>query len=48
MYLLQVAPVQTARLFLNCGVDYAGQVYVKQGSPRNKIRVKYYVAIFIC
>ena len=48
MYLLQVAPVQTARLFLNCGVDYAGQVYAKQVSPRSKIRVKYYVAIFIC
>ena len=48
MCLLPIAPVQMARLFLNCGWDYAGPFYVKQGSPRSKIRVKCCVAIFIC
>jgi len=48
MCLLQIAPVQMARLFVHCGVDYAGPFYVKQVSPRRKIRVKCPVTIFIC
>jgi len=45
---LPTARVQPVRPFLNCVADYAGPLYVKQGSPRNKIQVKCYVAIFIC
>jgi hypothetical protein len=45
---LPIALVQPARPFVNCGVDYAGPFYVKRGSPRSKVQVKCYVAIFIC
>jgi hypothetical protein len=31
---LQTARVQPARPFFNCGVDFSGPFYVKQGSPR--------------
>ena len=33
---------------LNCAEDYEGPLCVKQGSPRSKIQVKCYVAIFSC
>lgn len=40
--------VQPAWLFLSCGVDYAGPIYFKQGSPRSTIQVKCYVTLYIC
>ena len=45
---LPTARVQPVTSFLNCVADYAGPLYVKQGSPRSKIQVKCYVSIFIC
>jgi hypothetical protein len=41
------AQVQLAWLFLSCGVDYAGPIYFKQGSPRSKIQVKCYVICLV-
>jgi hypothetical protein len=40
--------VNPARPFLNCGIDYAGPIYVKSGTRRSKIRIKCYIAIFVC
>jgi len=45
---LPTGRVKPARPFLNCAADYAGPLYVKQGSTRSKIQVKCYVATFIC
>jgi hypothetical protein len=40
--------VQPARPFINCGVDYAGPIVIKQSKGRGKNSVKAYVALFIC
>jgi hypothetical protein len=40
--------VQPARPFINCGVDYAGPIVIKQSKGRGKNSVKTYVALFIC
>ena len=34
--------------FLNTGVDYAGPFWLKSGHPRRPIRVKGYLAVFVC
>jgi len=41
------AQVQPAWLFLSCGVDYAGPIYLKQGSPRSKTQVTLYICLAI-
>lgn len=40
--------VNKARPFSNCGVDYGGPIYIKQGGTRSKILVKAYIALFVC
>jgi hypothetical protein len=40
--------VQPARPFINCGVDYAGPIVIKQSKGRGKNSIKAYVALFIC
>ena len=40
--------VQPSRPFLNTGVDYAGPISLKVGTPRSKTIIKGYIAIFVC
>jgi hypothetical protein len=40
--------VTPARAFLRCGVDYAGPFLLRPCSPRSKITVKAYIALFVC
>jgi hypothetical protein len=40
--------VQPSRPFLTTGVDYAGPISLKLGTPRSKTITKVYIAIFIC
>lgn len=40
--------VQYARAFLNCGLDYAGPFYIKDGKYRNRKIVKSYLCMFVC
>lgn len=40
--------VQPVRPFYNCGVDYAGPFFTKDGRFRNRKIVKCYVCIFVC
>jgi hypothetical protein len=40
--------VRPSRAFETAGVDYAGPVMIKQGSPRSKSTIKGYIAIFVC
>jgi hypothetical protein len=37
-----------SRVFLNCGIDYAGLIHIKEGRGRGKRSVKAYIAIFVC
>jgi hypothetical protein len=45
---LPSARVQPFRPFLTTGVDYAGPVSLRLGTPRSKIITKGYIAIFVC
>ncbi|XP_063994304.1 uncharacterized protein LOC135171606 [Diachasmimorpha longicaudata] len=36
------------RPFINVGVDYCGPFYIKEKKFRNRVKVKAYVAVFIC
>ncbi|XP_018311277.1 uncharacterized protein [Mycetomoellerius zeteki] len=36
------------RAFDQCGVDYAGPCYYKEGTKRNAKQIKCYIAVFIC
>ena len=40
--------VQPSRSFLNTGVDYAGTISLRMGTPRSKVITKGYIAIFDC
>jgi hypothetical protein len=40
--------VQPARPFLTTGVDYAGPISLRVGTPRRKTIMKGYIAIFVC
>jgi hypothetical protein len=40
--------VRPSRAFETVGIDYAGPVMIKQGSPRSKSTTKGYIAIFVC
>ena len=40
--------VQPARPFLTTGVDYAGPISLRLGSPRSKVLTKGYIVIFVC
>lgn len=45
---LPVSRVTPSRPFSYCGVDYAGPVYVKEGTLRRSKTVKTYICIFVC
>lgn len=45
---LPAVRVNEARPFLNTGVDYCGPFFIKERKFRNKIKLKIYIAIFIC
>ena len=45
---LPSARVQPSRPFLTTGVDYAGPISLKLGTPHSKIITKGYIAIFVC
>jgi hypothetical protein len=45
---LPSARVQPSRPFLTTGVDYAGPVLLRLGTPRSKTTTKGYIAIFVC
>ena len=45
---LPAARVTENRPFHNCGIDYCGLFYIKERRFRNRIRIKVYVAVFIC
>ena len=45
---LPTARVQPSRPFLTTGVDYAGPVSLRLGTPRSKTIIKGYIAIFVC
>lgn len=40
--------IQPSQPFLNCGIDYAGPLTIRQGGRRSKATVKCYIALFIC
>lgn len=40
--------VNPSRPFSNCGVDYAGPIFVKEGTLRRSKLVKTYICIFVC
>lgn len=40
--------IEPARPFLNTGIDYGGPFLIRTGSTRTKLKVKCYVALFIC
>jgi len=40
--------VKPSKPFTNCGIDYSGPFYVKQGGKRSRTTVKCYVALFLC
>ncbi|XP_015125911.1 uncharacterized protein LOC107047630, partial [Diachasma alloeum] len=39
---------RTIRPFVHVGVDYCGPFYIKEKKFRNRVKVKVYVAVFIC
>lgn len=39
--------LEPSRPFINCGVDYAGPLCIKEGRGRGKLSVKSYVAVFV-
>lgn len=45
---LPVSRVTPSRPFSYCGVDYAGPVYVKEGTLRRSKTVKTYICLFVC
>jgi len=45
---LPSARVQPSRQFLEAGVDYAGPISLRVGTPRSKTISKGYIAIFVC
>ena len=45
---LPSARVNPALSFYHVGVDYAGPIYLKTGHPRRPIKVKGYLAVFVC
>ncbi|XP_076289808.1 uncharacterized protein LOC143213640 [Lasioglossum baleicum] len=45
---LPAARVTEGRPFVNSGIDYCGPFYIKERQFRNRVRVKIYVAIFVC
>lgn len=40
--------VNYSRPFINCGVDYAGPIIVKEGNGRGKRKIKSYTCVFVC
>ncbi|XP_063907415.1 uncharacterized protein LOC135125692 [Zophobas morio] len=40
--------VQPSSPFLNCGIDYAGPIVMKEGGRRSKKTTKVYIALFKC
>lgn len=36
------------RLFENVGLDYCGPFYIKEKRLRNRNKIKFYVAVFVC
>lgn len=40
--------VQPSRPFTVTGIDYAGPVFIKGGTPRRPTRIKTYICVFIC
>jgi len=40
--------VQSSRPFRTTGVDYAGPITLRMGTPRSKVIIKGYIAIFVC
>jgi len=40
--------VQPSRPFLTTGIDYAGPISLRLGTPRSKTITKGYIAIFVC
>lgn len=49
-YMGQLPEVRTrpSQPFTITGIDFAGPVYIKRGSPRRPVRVKTYLCLFIC
>jgi len=45
---LRSSRIQKSRPFLNTGVDYAGSISLRVGTPRSKTIIKCYIAIFVC
>ncbi|XP_076284778.1 uncharacterized protein LOC143211196 [Lasioglossum baleicum] len=45
---LPAARVTEGRPFVNSGIDYCGPFYIKERQFRNRVRVKIYVAVFVC
>lgn len=40
--------VNPSKPFSNCGIDYAGPIYIKEGTLRRCKLVKTYIAVFVC
>ncbi|XP_063907426.1 uncharacterized protein LOC135125701 [Zophobas morio] len=40
--------VNLVRPFLNCGVDYAGPILIREGRGRGKKSIKAYICLFVC
>lgn len=40
--------VQPSRIFMRCGLDYAGPIYIKENTSRRSRVVKTYICIFVC
>lgn len=40
--------VTQARPFINVGIDYCGPFFIKERKHRNRVKIKSYVAVFIC
>lgn len=40
--------VTEARPFAHTGVDYCGPFYIKERKHRNRIKIKVYIAVFVC
>ena len=45
---LPAARITESRPFTNVGIDYCGPFYIKERKDRNRLKIKVYVAIFVC